>query len=86
MHHYDYGLSNVNPPLLSNLELIAELTNVLAAKPSDLLDSVIWNAGFYLWHCGGASDMMTGMQLATVLLTSGAVRDRLAQMAAALNE
>ncbi|WP_310415061.1 anthranilate phosphoribosyltransferase family protein [Chamaesiphon sp. OTE_8_metabat_110] len=86
LHHYDYGLSNVNPPLLATPELMVEFANVLAAKPSDLLDSVIWNAGFYLWHCGGASDMMTGMQLATVLLTSGAVYDRLAQIAAALNE
>jgi anthranilate phosphoribosyltransferase len=38
---------------------------------------VLWNAGFYLWHCGGASDMAAGMKLARELLASGTIRDRL---------
>ncbi|WP_342761378.1 anthranilate phosphoribosyltransferase family protein, partial [Chamaesiphon polymorphus] len=77
LHHYDYGLSNVNPPLLTNPEMMAEFALVLAGKPSNLLDSVLWNAGFYLWHCGGASDMAAGMKLARELLTSGAVSKQL---------
>lgn len=77
LHHYDYGLSNVNPPLGSTPELMTDFASVLHAEPSDLFDSVIWNAGFYLWHCGGASDMTAGMKLATELLANGAVRDRL---------
>jgi anthranilate phosphoribosyltransferase len=77
LHHYEYGLSNVNPPLLSTPELMAEYASVLAGKPSDLFDSVVWNAGFYLWHCGGAIDMAAGMKLAQELLTSGAASDTL---------
>ncbi len=77
LHHYDYGLSNINPPLLSTPELMADFDRVLRAEHSELLNSVLWNAGFYLWHSGGASDMATGMKLARELLVSGAVRDRL---------
>jgi anthranilate phosphoribosyltransferase len=72
LHHYDYGLSNVNPPLLTNPEMMAEFATVLEGKPSEVLNSVLWNAGFYLWHCGAASDMGEGMKLAQELLTSGA--------------
>jgi anthranilate phosphoribosyltransferase len=86
LHHYDYGLSNVNPPLLSTPELIADLASVMRSTPSDLFDSVLWNAGFYLWHCGGASDMHTGMKLAQELLASGAVSNKLASIRKCLVE
>ena len=80
LHHYDYGLSNVNPPLLSTPEMMAEFALVLAGKPSELLNSVLWNAGFYLWHCGATPDMAAGMKLAQELLTSGAVIEQLAKI------
>jgi anthranilate phosphoribosyltransferase len=77
LHHYDYGLSNINPPLLTTPELMSDLAIVLRGEPSELLNSVLWNAGFYLWHCGGASDMAAGMKLAGELLASGAVSEQL---------
>ncbi len=86
LHHYDYGLSNINPPLLSTPELMADFDRVLRAEPSELLNSVLWNAGFYLWHCGGASDMSAGMKLARELLVSGAIRDRLDNIRACFKE
>jgi anthranilate phosphoribosyltransferase len=86
LHHYDYGLSNVNPPLLSTPELMANFATVLEGQPSELLNSVLWNAGFYLWHCGGASNMAAGMQLAQELLTSGAVSKQLAEIKACVAE
>ena len=86
LHHYDYGLSNVNPPLLSTPELMTDFEGVLRAEPSELLNSVLWNAGFYLWHCGGASDMSAGMKLARELLFSGAIRDRLDNIRACFKE
>jgi anthranilate phosphoribosyltransferase len=85
LHHYDYGLSNINPPLLSTPELMTDLATVLRGEPSELLNSVLWNAGFYLWHCGGASDMAAGMTLARELLTSGAVSQQLAKIRKCLN-
>jgi anthranilate phosphoribosyltransferase len=84
-HHYDYGLSNINPPLLSTPDLIADLAIVLRGEQSELLNSVLWNAGFYLWHCGGASDMATGMKLAQELLVSGAVSGQLDRIRKCLN-
>jgi anthranilate phosphoribosyltransferase len=86
LHHYDYGLSNVNPPLVSTPELLTDFASVLRAEPSDLLDSVLWNAGFYLWHCDGASDMAAGMKLARELLISGAVSHQLASIKKCLRE
>jgi anthranilate phosphoribosyltransferase len=80
LHHYDYDLSNVNPPLVPTPELIADFATVLKLQPSELLNSVVWNAGFYLWHCGATNDISEGMKLARELLISGAVSDRLAKI------
>lgn len=80
LHHYDYNLSNVNPPLISTPELVANFATILTAQPSELLSSVLWNAGFYLWHCGAAIDMSAGMNLAQELLNSGAVSQQLAKI------
>ena len=85
LHHYDYGLSNINPPFLSTDELMSDLAIVLRGEPSELLNSVLWNAGFYLWHCGGASDMAAGMKLARELLASGAVSEQLDRIRKCLN-
>ncbi len=85
LHHYDYGLSNINPPLRSTPELMSDLATVFRGEPSDLLDSVLWNAGFYLWHCGGASDMAAGMKLAQELLVSSAVSEQLERIRKCLN-
>jgi anthranilate phosphoribosyltransferase len=82
LHHYDYGLSNLNPPLLSTPELMKNFATVLQGQPSELLNSVLWNAGFHLWHCGKANDMATGMKLAQELLTSGVVSNQLEQIRA----
>ena len=85
LHHYDYGLSNINPPLLTTPELMVDLAIVLRGEPSELLNSVLWNAGFYLWHCGGAGDMAAGMKLAQELLISGAVSGQLDRIKKCLN-
>jgi anthranilate phosphoribosyltransferase len=80
LHHYDYGLSNINPPLLSTPELIVNFNTVLAGESSELNNSVLWNAGFYLWHCRVAIDMSAGMKLAQELLSSGAVTQQLTNL------
>jgi anthranilate phosphoribosyltransferase len=80
LHHYDYDLSNINPPLLPTSELMANFATVLQGQPSELLNSVLWNAGFYLWHCGATSDMAEGMLLARELLSSGAVNQQLVKI------
>jgi len=86
LHHYDYGLSNVNPPVLPTPELISNFATVFQGQPSELLNSVLWNAGFYLWHCGAANDMGAGMKLAQELLTSGAASQQLEQVRKSLQD
>jgi anthranilate phosphoribosyltransferase len=80
LHHYDYELSNLNPPLLPTPELMASFATVLRGEPSELLNSVVWNAGFYLWHCGAVGDIKTGMLQAQDLLISGAVSQQSAKI------
>jgi anthranilate phosphoribosyltransferase len=80
LHHYDYDLSNVNPPLLPIPELMANFATVLQAQPSEILNSVLWNAGFYLWHCGSAPNINEGMQRARELLDSGAANQQLVKI------
>ncbi len=80
LHHYDYDLSNVNPTLLPIPELMASFATVLRGEPSELFNSVIWNAGFYLWHCGAVGDMRMGMSQVRELISSGAVSQQLAKI------
>jgi anthranilate phosphoribosyltransferase len=80
LHHYDYNLSNINAPLLPTPELMANFATVLQGQPSELLNSVLWNAGFYFWHCGSANDMTDGMHQARELLSSGAASQQLAKI------
>ncbi len=84
LHHYDYGLSNVNPPLLTAPELVANFATVLTGQPSELLNSVLWNGGFYLWQHGLATDLNRGMKLAQELLISGAASQQLAKVRQAI--
>jgi anthranilate phosphoribosyltransferase len=78
LHHQDYGISNVNPPLTD--QFFAELDELLEGKPNDLLESAVWNGGFYLWHCGLSKDLMTGLNQARELLISGRVLQQLQQI------
>jgi anthranilate phosphoribosyltransferase len=76
----DYGFSTKNVPLNSTEELIAEMQGVLSGKPSELMDTALWNGGFYLWRCGICSDMGEAIALAKELLTTGAVLRKLQEL------
>jgi anthranilate phosphoribosyltransferase len=68
-------VSNINPPLNDNI--FATVDGLLQGKINELLESAIWNGGFYLWHCGVATDLKAGMAQAQELLVSGRVRQQL---------
>jgi len=74
--HGDYGFSNKNYPLNSTSELIAEMQLVIEGKSSELMQSTLWNSGFYLWRCGICPDMNSGLGKAESLLISGQVADK----------
>jgi anthranilate phosphoribosyltransferase len=75
LHHQDYAVSNQNPTLSDNL--LPELKNVLAGQPSPLTETILWNGGFYLWHCGLAPDLLTGITKTQNLLQNGQVLEQL---------
>ncbi|GAA6617689.1 anthranilate phosphoribosyltransferase family protein [Scytonema sp. NUACC26] len=76
----DYGFAMKNVPLGSLEELIANIKEVLDGKPSELMDTALWNGGFYLWRSGICSDMQEGIAKAKKLLTSGAVAEKLQEL------
>ncbi|MCL1470337.1 anthranilate phosphoribosyltransferase family protein [Argonema antarcticum] len=78
--HNDYGFSNKNPSLDSTTELIEQIQSVLQGKPSEMMQSAIWNGGFYLCNSGVSPDMHSGIAEATNLLTSGQVVKKLQEI------
>ncbi|YAF97399.1 MAG: anthranilate phosphoribosyltransferase family protein [Nodularia sp. CChRGM 3473] len=82
---HDYGFTTKNVPLGSTEELLAEIQEVLVGEPSELLQTALWNGGFYLWRSGISSDMRSGLAKATELLTNGAVAAKLQELRQAVN-
>jgi anthranilate phosphoribosyltransferase len=76
----DYGFAAKEIPLPSTEELLAEMQEVLQAKPSEFLQATIWNSGFYLWRSGLCSDLETGFGMAKELLNGGQVIQKLKQV------
>ena len=76
----DYDFSNKNVPLTSTPELVAAMQTVLQGKPSELMQSALWNGGFYLWRSGICEDMRSGIAKAEELLIGGEVAQKLEEM------
>ncbi len=80
LHARDYGFSAGDVPLESEAQLIADLRDVAHGKSSELLQSAIWNGGFYLWRCGASADLAEGMSRAEQLLIQGTVAEKLGEL------
>lgn len=76
----DYDFSNKNVPLTSTPELIAAMQTVLQGKPSELMDTALWNGGFYLWRSGICESLRSGIAKAEELLISGEVAQKLEEI------
>ncbi|NJM61527.1 MAG: anthranilate phosphoribosyltransferase family protein [Oscillatoriales cyanobacterium RU_3_3] len=85
LSHGDYGFSSVNPACESTAELIKQMQEVLLGKPSELMQSAIWNGGFYLWRCGICPDINSGFIKAESLLSSGQVMQKLEEVSKAVS-
>ena len=83
--HADYGFSNKNPAFESASKLLQQMPEVLLGKPSELMQSAIWNGGFYLWRCGVCSDINSGFLKAENLLLSGQVVQKLEEVSKIVN-
>jgi anthranilate phosphoribosyltransferase len=82
---HDYGITSKNVPLGTPEELITQIQDVLAGKPGELMQTALWNGGFYLWRSGICSDMRSGMAKAEELLTNGAVAAKLQEVSQVVN-
>lgn len=83
--HGDYGFSSTNPALESTSELLKQMQEVLQGKPSELMQSTIWNSGFYLWRSGICLDINSGFIKAEILLSSGQVYQKLEEVSNFVN-
>jgi anthranilate phosphoribosyltransferase len=59
---------------------VANIQEVLTGKPSELMQTALWNGGFYLWRSGICPDMPEGLAKAEELLTNGVVEAKLQQL------
>jgi anthranilate phosphoribosyltransferase len=76
----EYGFTPKNVPLGTTEELIKDMQSVLAGNDSELMQTTLWNGGFYLWHCGISPDMQTGIDKAKELFSSGVVAAKLQEV------
>ena len=76
----EYGLIPKNVPLSTTEELIQDMQAVLTGNPGELMQTALWNGGFYLWRSGICPDMPTGMNKAAELITTGVVAAKLQQV------
>lgn len=85
LSHNDYGFSNINPPLPpTTKELINQIESVLKSEPSEMMQSAIWNGGFYLWHCGICPSMEAGIDATKEILTNNNAIQKLEEIRGAI--
>lgn len=76
----EYGFSSQNVPLETTTELITAIQEILTGKSGELMQTALWNSGFYLWRCGICSDIRIGICKAEELLISGTVMAKLQEL------
>ncbi len=77
LHPQDYGFSTEDVPLGDEAQYLASLSAVILGKPSPLVESVIWNGGFYLWRFGVCDTLEAAFTQAEKMLTEGALLEKL---------
>ncbi|MFN6562284.1 MAG: anthranilate phosphoribosyltransferase family protein [Nostoc sp. ChiSLP01] len=76
----DYGFTTKNVPLGTTEQLVADIREVLAGKPGELMQTALWNGGFYLWRSGICPNMPEALAKAEELFTSGVVAAKLEEL------
>ncbi|MBV8887019.1 MAG: anthranilate phosphoribosyltransferase family protein [Chroococcidiopsidaceae cyanobacterium CP_BM_RX_35] len=76
----EYGFTTKNVPLGSTPQLVGAMQSVLQGESSELMQSALWNGGFYLWRSGVCSDMQSGIAKAEALFTGGQVVAKLQEI------
>lgn len=76
----DYSFNSSEITLESNEIYLSQLQSLIEGKASPLMNSAIWNGGFYLWHCGISSTLESGLEMAENWLKTRVILDKLNQI------
>ncbi|AFY32545.1 anthranilate phosphoribosyltransferase family protein [Calothrix sp. PCC 7507] len=76
----EFGFTTKNVPLSTTQELLVDMQTVLGGKSGELMQTALWNGGFYLWRSGICLDMPEALAKAEELFTSGAVAAKLQEL------
>lgn len=77
LHPRDFHFDASNVPLDSLPVVLQAMQDTLNGKPSEWMQSTLWNGGFYLWRCGVSQSLEAGIAEAETLLTRGQVKQTL---------
>jgi anthranilate phosphoribosyltransferase len=58
-------------------EIATKIISALKGEPSEYLNSVLWNSGFYLWLYGSQNDIGEAIADAQEIIRSGAAIQKL---------
>ena len=81
----DYGFGSHNVPIESTEQLVANIQSVLQGQPSELMQSAIWNGGFYLWRSGICEDIKSGIAKAEAMFSNSIVLQKLEEISQVVN-
>ncbi len=84
LHPQDYGLPAADAPLESEIKLCEDLRAAIAGRGGPLQPAILWNGGFYLWHCNLCPDLAAGLARVEGLLATGIVAAKLQEIQVAL--
>jgi anthranilate phosphoribosyltransferase len=84
LHPRDYGFAAPEVALPSLPQLQIDLQTVLQGKSSEMLETAVWNGGFYLWQAGVCSTIEAGLEQARAMLADGRVAAHLAEVVEAI--
>ena len=76
----NYGFSSEDPAIAHASEMATKIISALKAEPSEYLNSVLWNCGFYLWLYGLHGDIAEAISYAQEIITSGAAWQKLNEL------
>jgi anthranilate phosphoribosyltransferase len=84
LHPRDYGFAAPEVALPSLEQLQKDLRSVVQGKPSEMLESAVWNGGFYLWQAGVCPTIEAGLEQARSSLVNGRAAAQLAEIVGAI--
>ncbi len=80
----DYGFADREVPLMATADWTIAALFALKGKPSELLEPLVWNSGFYLWRSQVTSTLEDGFVTARSLLEQGDVWRKLEELRSAI--